>query len=95
MIDLEAIRARDAKFSIPAMWVAIDGPCAGTDRSDLLRYVDELLRVVEQRASECAECGGSGRLTIYAHETHIGDLGSPIGDEPCFFCADLREVLPG
>ena len=88
--ELDAIRARDADTPI---WQVTGGSAVCTDRRDLLGYVDELLRVVERRASECAECGGSGRLTIFAHKTHIGDLGSPIGDEPCFFCADLREVL--
>lgn len=83
--QLAAIRARDAKFSIPAMWVAIDGPCAGTDRSDLLRYVDELLRVVDRRASMCSWCGGRGeRMTHPAGATG-----------PCESCTDLREVLPG
>ena len=88
--DLDAIRARDAETP---EWMTAGGSAVCTDRRALLAYVEELLRVVERCASECAECGGSGRLTIFAHKTHIGDLGSPIGDEPCFFCADLREVL--
>lgn len=90
--ELDAIRARDAKFSIPAMWVAIDGPCAGTDRSDLLRYVDELLRVVEQRASECAECGGSGIVRWLEND---GTEHGYEQQEQCQSCADLRAVLPG
>jgi hypothetical protein len=35
----------------------------------------------------CEKCGGSGRLTIYDTPTYVGQVCSPIGDEPCPKCS--------
>ncbi len=58
------------------------------DRRALLRYVAELLRVVEADAGACARCQGRGE---YPYDTVTGDRKG----RPCADCADIREVLPG
>lgn len=58
------------------------------DRRALLRYVAELLRVVEDYAGACARCQGRGE---YPYDTVTGDRKG----RPCADCADIREVLPG
>lgn len=57
-------------------------------RRALLRYVAELLRVVEDYAGACARCQGRGE---YPYDTVTGDRKG----RPCADCADIREVLPG
>lgn len=84
--ELDAIRARDADTPI---WQVTGGSAVCTDRRDLLAYIDELLRVVERCASECAECGGTGRIARPATVTD-DDLPASV---PCYACADLRAVL--
>lgn len=58
------------------------------DRRAPLRYVAELLRVVEDYAGACARCQGRGE---YPYGTVTGDRKG----RPCADCADIREVLPG
>lgn len=58
------------------------------DRRALLRYVAELLRVVEDYAGACARCQGRGE---YPYDTVTGDRKG----RPCADCADIREALPG
>lgn len=47
---------------------------------------DDLLEIVKRSASECAECGGDGRVlvTINAGDAEYEDCGS---------CADIRAVI--
>jgi len=35
----------------------------------------------------CEYCNGTGRLTIYDRALYLGQLCSPIGDEPCYACS--------
>jgi DnaJ-class molecular chaperone len=44
---------------------------------------------LKEWAGECAECGGTGLVTIYNHDGH----GSDADDQPCGDCEDIRETI--
>lgn len=56
----------------------------------LLKAVPELLALARQYAAECAECGGTGLLTI---KTWPGGIEVDNDDQPCADCADIRTVI--
>ena len=55
--------------------------------SKLLVAATELLALAKQYASECGNCGGSGKIQRYsmAHD--------PLDEEECPDCADIRAVI--
>lgn len=75
--ELDAIRARDVRTTRHS-WMQADA-----DRRALLAYVEELLRVVERCASECAECG-SGAVEVSVTRVEPGCCGKfHRGDGSC------------
>jgi hypothetical protein len=80
MIDLDAIRARDAEITDPDFW-----PSA-IDRRALLAYVDALVAAAGKVT--CWRCEGFGELKSPYEE------GAGMDDaDPCPDCADLRRLL--
>jgi len=53
---------------------------------------DELLTLARQYASECAECNGTGLVTIH-FPGNEGVPESDADDQPCGECADIRAVI--
>lgn len=92
MIDLEAIRARDARIGILMLHVE-------KDRRALLTYMDELLALLHRTEDEkmtlreaagkvtCWECNDSGRMVngLYALPTEPEFI-------PCPYCAPIRNL---
>ena len=50
----------------------------------------DLLALAQRYAEECAECGGTGLVTI---TTFPGGIEVDNDDQPCQACADIREVI--
>lgn len=44
---------------------------------------------LKEWAGECAECSGTGLVTIYNYD----DNGSDADDQPCPQCEDIRETI--
>jgi hypothetical protein len=53
----------------------------------LIAAAPELLALVERYASECGECGGTGRALVY------GPVSAPGESRDCEDCADIRAAL--
>lgn len=56
----------------------------------LLKAAPGLLALARKYASECAECGGTGLLTI---KTWPGGIEVDNDDQSCADCADIRAVI--
>lgn len=56
----------------------------------LVSAAPDLLALAEKYASECAECGGEGLVTLH---THQGGIDIDAEDQPCRDCADIRAVI--
>jgi hypothetical protein len=52
----------------------------------------ELHALAKQYASECAECGGKGLVTIHV-PANEGVPEVDYDDQPCSECADIRAVI--
>ena len=62
------------------------------DYDSLLALNAELLAAVEEAASECAECGGTGMHTVHidGSDTHAA---CDADEQACPDCADLRALI--
>jgi len=61
----------------------------------LLAAAPDLLAMVKRYASECADCGGTGRIVTRSGGSGWGNGGPDVREEvePCGECEDIRKVI--
>lgn len=65
------------------------------DRARLVAAAPALLAVAKQYASECSDCGGTGRIVTRSGGSGWGDGGPDVHEEVehCSECEDIRAVI--